>query len=69
MDTPKKRVWGEKRPKDRVTLQILLVFTLALTHPETFTSTLCKCECNTHTHTHDNNNNNMISENVQNLDV
>jgi len=27
MDTPKRRVWGERRPKDRVTLQIILVFT------------------------------------------
>jgi hypothetical protein len=28
MDTPERRVWGERRPKDRVTLQIILVFTL-----------------------------------------
>ncbi len=35
MDTPQRRVWGEGRPKDRVTLQIILVFTL--THPKTFT--------------------------------
>jgi hypothetical protein len=27
MDTPEKRVWGERRPKDRVSLQIILVFT------------------------------------------
>jgi hypothetical protein len=26
MDTPERRVWGERRPKDRVTLQIILVF-------------------------------------------
>jgi hypothetical protein len=35
MDTPERRVWGERRPKDRVTLQIILVLTL--THPKTFT--------------------------------
>jgi hypothetical protein len=28
MDTPERRVWGERRPKDRVTLQIIFVFTL-----------------------------------------
>jgi hypothetical protein len=30
--TPEPRVWGERRPKDRVTLQIVLVF--MLTHPQ-----------------------------------
>jgi hypothetical protein len=35
MDTPGRKVWGERRPKDKVTLQIILVFTL--THPKTFT--------------------------------
>jgi hypothetical protein len=35
MDTPKRRVWGERRPKDKVTLQIILVLTL--TCPKTFT--------------------------------
>jgi hypothetical protein len=35
MDTPERRVWGERRPKDRVTLQIILVFTL--TRLKTFT--------------------------------
>jgi len=35
LDTPKRRVWGEQRPKDKVTLQIILVFTLTL--PKTFT--------------------------------
>jgi len=34
MDTFERRVWGERRPKDRVTLQIILIFTL--THPKTF---------------------------------
>jgi hypothetical protein len=34
MDTPERRVWGERRPKDRVTLQIVLVLTL--THSKTF---------------------------------
>jgi hypothetical protein len=34
MDTPERRVWGERRPKGRVTLQIILVFTL--TCPKTF---------------------------------
>jgi hypothetical protein len=32
---PQRRVWGERRPKDRLTLQIILVFTL--TCLETFT--------------------------------
>jgi hypothetical protein len=31
---PKRRVWGERRPKDKVILQIILVFTL--TRPKTF---------------------------------
>jgi hypothetical protein len=35
MDTPQRRVWGERRAKDRVTLQIILVITL--TCPKTFT--------------------------------
>jgi hypothetical protein len=35
MDTLEKRVWGERRPKDKVTLQIFFVFTL--THLKTFT--------------------------------
>jgi hypothetical protein len=35
MDTPERRVWGERRPKDKVTLQIILVFTL--TRFKTFT--------------------------------
>jgi len=35
MDTFERRVWDERRPKDRVTLQIILVFTL--TCPKTFT--------------------------------
>jgi hypothetical protein len=35
MDTPEKRVWGERRPKDTVTSQIIFVFTL--THLKTFT--------------------------------
>ncbi len=38
MDTPERRVWGESRPKDRVTLQIILVFTL--TCIKTFTRKL-----------------------------
>jgi hypothetical protein len=32
MDTPERRVWGEWRPKDRVSLQKTLIFTL----PKTF---------------------------------
>jgi hypothetical protein len=28
MDTPERRVWGKRRPKGRVTLQIILVLTL-----------------------------------------
>jgi hypothetical protein len=38
MDTPERRVWGESRLKDRVTLEIILVFTL--TCPKTFTRKL-----------------------------
>jgi hypothetical protein len=38
MDTPERRVWGEWRPKRKVTLQIILVFTL--TCPKTFTRAL-----------------------------
>jgi hypothetical protein len=34
MDTLERRVWGERRPKDKVTLQMILVFTLALTPPK-----------------------------------
>jgi hypothetical protein len=33
MNAPERRVWGERRPKDMMTLQIILVFTLALTFP------------------------------------
>jgi len=36
MDTHERRVWGERRPKDRVTLEIILVFTL--TCLKTFTN-------------------------------
>ncbi len=33
MDTPARRVWGEeRRPKDRVTLQLILVVTLTYLH-------------------------------------
>jgi hypothetical protein len=35
MDTPERRIWGERRRKDRVTLQIILIFTV--THLKTFT--------------------------------
>jgi hypothetical protein len=35
MDILERRVWGERRPKDKVTLQIILVFTF--TRPKTFT--------------------------------
>jgi hypothetical protein len=35
MDTPERRVWGERRRKDRVTSQIILIFTL--THLKTST--------------------------------
>jgi hypothetical protein len=54
MDTPERRVWGERRPKDRVTLQIILVLTF--TRPKSFTQggvsvfdkylhwPLCKCK-------------------------
>jgi hypothetical protein len=43
MDTLERRVWNERRPKERVTLQIILVFTLTLTHPKTLTEAVCKC--------------------------
>jgi hypothetical protein len=53
MDTPERRVWGESRPKDRVIVQIILVFTLTL--PKTLTQghvsvcdkyfTLASCKC------------------------
>jgi hypothetical protein len=46
MNAPERRVWDEGRPKDRMTLQIILVFTLALTFPQTFTNIhtgSCKC--------------------------
>jgi len=32
MDTLEGRVWGQRMPKDRLTLQIILVFTLASKH-------------------------------------
>jgi hypothetical protein len=35
LDTPKRKVWGEKRSKDMVILQIILIFTF--TCPKTFT--------------------------------
>jgi hypothetical protein len=35
MDTPKKKVWSEMRPKNRAILQIILVFTFTLS--KTFT--------------------------------
>jgi hypothetical protein len=35
MDTLERKFWGERRPKDRVILQIILVFTF--TCPKTFT--------------------------------
>jgi hypothetical protein len=35
MNTPERRVWGERRPKAKETLQIILVFTL--TCPKTLT--------------------------------
>jgi hypothetical protein len=31
MDTLEKKVWGVRRPKDKVILQIILVFTLTFT--------------------------------------
>ncbi len=37
MDILERRVWGERRPKNKVTLQIILVFTLTLKCPKTFT--------------------------------
>jgi hypothetical protein len=37
MDIFERRVWGERRPKDRVTLKIILVFTFTFIHSKTFT--------------------------------
>jgi hypothetical protein len=38
MDTLQRKVWGgERTPKDRVTLQIILVLTLTVTRSKTFT--------------------------------
>jgi hypothetical protein len=37
MDTFKRRVWAKRMPKDKVTLQIILIFTLTLTCPKKFT--------------------------------
>jgi hypothetical protein len=44
MDTPERRVWGERRPKDRVTLQIVLILTLtrSKTFPGDYISVLDK---------------------------
>jgi hypothetical protein len=43
MDIPERRVWDERRPKDRVALQIILIFTFTHTHPQTIYKGLCKC--------------------------
>jgi len=37
MDTPERRVRGERRPKDRLAVQIILIFTFTPTHPKPFT--------------------------------
>jgi len=42
MDTLERRVWNERRHKDRVTLQIILVFTVTLTLPKTLTQAMRK---------------------------
>ncbi len=36
MDTPERRVWGGRRPKYRVTLQIILLFTITEGHVSVF---------------------------------
>jgi hypothetical protein len=43
MDTLERKVWNERRPKDRVSLQIILVFTVTLTHRKTLTQAVHKC--------------------------
>jgi hypothetical protein len=43
MDTPERKIWGERRPKDSVTLQIILVFTLKCFGQ-------CKSVCDKHFH-------------------
>jgi hypothetical protein len=40
MDTLERMVWGERRPKDRLALQIILIFTFTPTHPKPFTGGL-----------------------------
>ncbi len=47
MDASEGRVWGERRPKDSVTLQIILVFTLALCEckKKIYTLQQEKCKC------------------------
>jgi len=37
MDTLERRVRGERRPKDRLALQIILIFTSITTHPKPYT--------------------------------
>jgi hypothetical protein len=44
-DTPERRVWDERRPKDRVTLQIILVFTLYTYGPQNIYTGLSACKC------------------------
>jgi hypothetical protein len=61
MDTPERRDWGERRPKGRVTSQIILVFTL--TRPKTLTRG--RVSVNKYIYIHCN----RISVTVKNLDV
>jgi len=63
MDTPERRVWGERRPKYKVTLQIILVF--RLTCPKTFTW----CHVSVKNLLKKKKNCNTISVNVKNLDL
>jgi hypothetical protein len=57
MDTPERKVWGERRPKDRTMLQIILVFpitclkTFTQGHVSVFDKYL-RCPCVNDLHLH-----------------
>ncbi len=71
MDTPERRVWDERRPKDRLSLQIILVFILTCRKPFTWAcvSVFDKClhwpRVSEKIYIHCN----MTSVNVKHLDV
>jgi hypothetical protein len=63
MDRLNERFDGEKRPKDKVTLWVTLVYTLTFTCPKTFT--LGHVNVSKKNYIHANN----VSVNVKSLDV